>query len=121
MIAEPMSNSNDEFACLAKEFRAALESRLAEDASGEYCLPSKDAVAAFCSRYLEVLFPVFYSPGEPLSAKSAGVLEILICNSPSKSFGRSASNRTAAEGSFPPTWFVPQRNWLQPFAASAGA
>ena len=72
-----MSNSNDEFACLAKEFRAALESRLAEDPSGEYCLPSKDAVAAFCRRYLEVLFPVFYSPGEPLSAKSAGVLENL--------------------------------------------
>ena len=72
-----MDHSNDELVCLAKEFRAALESRLADDASGEYRLPSKDEVAAFCRRYLEVLFPFFFPPGEPLSAKSAAVLENL--------------------------------------------
>ena len=72
-----MNNSNHNLVSLAKEFRAALESRLADDASGEYRPPSKDEVAAFCRRYLEALFPLFYSPGEPLSAKSAGLLENL--------------------------------------------
>ena len=72
-----MNNSNSELISLAKEFRSALESRLADDPSGEYCLPSKDAVAAFCRRYLEALFPLFYSPDEPLSSKSAGLLENL--------------------------------------------
>jgi len=72
-----MNNSNSDLISLAKEFRSALESRLADDPSGEYRLPSKDEVGAFCRRYLEALFPLFYSPGEPLSAKSAGLLENL--------------------------------------------
>jgi len=72
-----MNNSNHNLVSLAKEFRAALESRLADDASGEYRLPSKDEVAAFCRRYLEALFPLFYTAAEPLSAKSAGLLDNL--------------------------------------------
>ena len=72
-----MNNSNNELVRLSQEFRAALELRLADDVSGECRLPSKDEVAAFCRRYLEALFPFFYPPSDPLSAKSAGLLENL--------------------------------------------
>jgi len=48
--------------CLAKEFRAALEARLAGDSSGEYRLPLKEEVSEFCRHYLETLFPLHYTP-----------------------------------------------------------
>ena len=72
-----MTTPNDELISLAKEFRSALEARLADDASGEYRLPSKEEVAAFCRHYLEALFPLFYASGEPLSPRSAELLENL--------------------------------------------
>lgn len=59
-----MTRPNNELGCLAKEFLAALEARLAGDTSGEYRLPSKFEVGEFCRRYLEALFPVHYAPAQ---------------------------------------------------------
>lgn len=63
-----MTKPKNELGCLAREFRAALEARLAGDATGEYRLPLKEDVAAFCQRYVEALFPLHFAPaGEPSS------------------------------------------------------
>jgi serine O-acetyltransferase len=59
-----MNTSKDELQCLASEFRAALEARLSGDRAGEYRLPSRDEIAAFCRRYFDGLFPVFHAPSE---------------------------------------------------------
>jgi serine O-acetyltransferase len=56
-----MTTPKNELGCLANEFRAALEARLAGDASGEYRLPLKEEVSEFCRRYLETLFPLHYA------------------------------------------------------------
>ena len=45
---------------LAGEFKAAYDAQLAGDDSGEFKLPSREAVALICRRYLDVLFPVFF-------------------------------------------------------------
>jgi serine O-acetyltransferase len=52
----------NELTCLAKDFRAALQARLAGDETGEYRLPLKHEIGEFCRRYLETLFPVHYAP-----------------------------------------------------------
>jgi len=56
------TTSRNGMGCLAKEFRAALEARLAGDLSGEYRLPLKEEVGEFCRRYLDTLFPLHYAP-----------------------------------------------------------
>jgi len=58
----PTTKPKNELGCLAKEFRAALEARLAGDLNGEYRLPLKEEVSEFCRRYLETLFPLHYAP-----------------------------------------------------------
>ncbi len=45
---------------LASEFRVALDAQLSGDYSCEFRLPSREAAAQICRRYLELLFPVFY-------------------------------------------------------------
>jgi serine O-acetyltransferase len=67
----------DELQCLASEFRAALEARLSGDRAGEYRLPSKEEIVAFCGRYLEGLFPLFHAPAETHGALVARFLEDL--------------------------------------------
>ena len=54
----------DDMKCLAEEFRADLDAQLAGDASSDFNLPSREAVATICRRYLEVLFPIFFLSGE---------------------------------------------------------
>jgi serine O-acetyltransferase len=46
---------------LATEFKTALDARLAGDYGCEYALPSREAAAQICRRYLDLLFPVFYA------------------------------------------------------------
>lgn len=46
--------------CLAAEFKSALDAQLAGEDRNEFKLPSREAVALICRRYLDVLFPVFY-------------------------------------------------------------
>jgi len=72
-----MTTPNDELSSLAREFRCALEARLAGDPAGEYRLPSKEEVAAFCRRYLDAIFPLYFHPDEPKSPHEAGFLERL--------------------------------------------
>ena len=49
---------------LAREFRLALDAQLAGDERSEIRLPSREAVAAICRHYLEILFPVYFAaPG----------------------------------------------------------
>ena len=45
---------------LASEFRAALDAQISGDYGCEVRLPSREAAAQICRRYLELLFPVFY-------------------------------------------------------------
>jgi len=45
---------------LASEFKVAFDAQLAGDDSGEFGLPSREAVALICRRYLDILFPVFF-------------------------------------------------------------
>jgi serine O-acetyltransferase len=59
-----MNTPKNELGCLAKEFRAALEARLAGDSTGEYRLPLKEEVREFCRSYLETLFPLHYAPSD---------------------------------------------------------
>ena len=61
----------DELKCLAREFRSALEARLAGDPAGEYRLPSKEEVATFCQRYLDSLFPLHHVPEEAASPQAS--------------------------------------------------
>jgi len=72
-----MTTSNDELRSLASEFRCALEARLAGDPAGEYRLPSKDEVAAFCRRYLDGLFPLYFAPNESHTPHASGYLQEL--------------------------------------------
>jgi len=65
----------NELGCLAKEFRSALEARLAGDLSGEYRLPLKEEVSEFCRRYLETLFPLHYASTAELNPHIAHLLE----------------------------------------------
>jgi serine O-acetyltransferase len=48
---------------LAGEFKLALDAQLAGDERSEFKLPSREAVAAICRRYLDVLLPVFFNGG----------------------------------------------------------
>jgi serine O-acetyltransferase len=72
-----MTTPNHDLQCLAKEFRAALGERRTADSDGEYWLPSKEEVSAFCRQYLEVLFPVFYAPAETANHNDAAIVESL--------------------------------------------
>jgi serine O-acetyltransferase len=45
---------------LASEFRVALDAQLSGDYGCEFRLPSLEAAAQICRRYLALLFPVFY-------------------------------------------------------------
>jgi len=71
-------NSSSNLASLAHEFRSALQTRLEGDPTGDYRLPSKEEVAAICRRYLDAIFPLFYSPGstEPHAETAGFVAEL---------------------------------------------
>jgi len=69
-----MTTTNNELRSLASEFRCALELRLAGDLPGAYRLPSKEQVAAFCRRYLDALFPLYFAPDESHTPHAAGFL-----------------------------------------------
>ena len=45
---------------LAREFRVALDAQLTGEEASEFKLPSREAVAQICRRYLGLLFPIFY-------------------------------------------------------------
>ncbi|MGB7844972.1 MAG: serine O-acetyltransferase [Candidatus Acidiferrum sp.] len=72
-----MTKSNEELRSLALEFRVALEARLAGDPAAKYLLPSRDEAATYCRRYLEVLFPICFDPGEAHGAQATAFLERL--------------------------------------------
>ncbi len=72
-----MSSINGELKCLANEFRAALEARLAGEVSSKYRLPAKDEVADFVRRYLEALFPIYYAPEARPSGNASKFLQEL--------------------------------------------
>ena len=61
MDEEPLAN-------LASEFRTALDAQLAGEDGSEFKLPSPEAVAQICRRYLGLLLPVFYN-GKGTAAK----------------------------------------------------
>jgi serine O-acetyltransferase len=69
-----MTTPNNDLRGLAKEFRLALEARLAEASMWEYRLPSKDEVAVLCRAYLDGLFPLYYSSEEQRSSAATGFL-----------------------------------------------
>jgi serine O-acetyltransferase len=72
-----MNAQTDELKSLAREFRSALEARLAGDATGEYRLPSNEEVATFCRRYLDSLFPLHHAPEESRSPRASHFVEEL--------------------------------------------
>jgi len=72
-----MSAQTDELKSLAREFRSALEARLAGDPAGEYRLPSNEDVATFCRRYLDSLFPLHHAPEESSSPQASHFVEEL--------------------------------------------
>jgi serine O-acetyltransferase len=55
----------EDLQCLAQEFRADLDAQLEGDEQSDYRLPRREAVAAICRRYLEILFPLYFVAGEP--------------------------------------------------------
>jgi len=69
-----MTTPNNDLLSLAREFRLALEARLAEATTLGYRLPSKDEVAAFCRLYLDGLFPLYYAKEEVKNANAIGFL-----------------------------------------------
>ncbi len=69
-----MTTPNNDLRTLSREFRLALEARLADATLWEYRLPSKEEVAAFCRTYLEGLFPLYYSSEEVRSPDAEGFL-----------------------------------------------
>lgn len=69
-----MTTSNNDLRTLAREFRLALEARLADNTMWEYRLPQKDEVAAFCRAYVEGLFPLYYAKEDVKSSDTAGFL-----------------------------------------------
>jgi len=52
--------TDSRLANLASEFKTALDAQLSGDYGCEFRLPSRDAAAQICHRYLGLLFPVFY-------------------------------------------------------------
>jgi serine O-acetyltransferase len=70
-----MTTPKNDLRCLAQEFRAALEARLAGDSTGEYRLPVKEEVGEFYRRYLETLFPLHYAPISEPSPHIAHLIE----------------------------------------------
>lgn len=76
-----MSSDKEQLVSLAREFGAALEARLAGDATGEFRLPSRETIAAFCKQYLEVLFPTYSVFGDGRSERTQkllGELDLLL-------------------------------------------
>jgi serine O-acetyltransferase len=70
----PMTTPNNDLRSLAKEFRLALEARLAEASMWEYRLPSKDEVAVFCRSYFDGLFPLYYAKDDVEGSDAVGFL-----------------------------------------------
>jgi len=52
--------SIEDLKILAEEFRTALDAEMAGDERCQFRLPSRDSVAVFCRRYLEILFPLYF-------------------------------------------------------------
>jgi serine O-acetyltransferase len=69
-----MTAHKEDLLALAKEFRLALEARLADATMWEYRLPSKEEVASFCRSYLDGLFPLYYGNDAVRSAETKGFL-----------------------------------------------
>lgn len=68
--------SSDDLKLLAEEFRAGLAAHLAGDECNEFTLPRREAVAAICDRYLEVLFPVYFIGGERQTPEMPAALHL---------------------------------------------
>jgi len=106
-----MSTTKEELRCLAKEFRGALEARLAGDAKVEYRLPSKKEVETFCRQYLEALFPLYYERGEPEGPQAAaflGRLEVELA----EQIVRAIRFDCSCRGKKPPAEIVPKAKGL---------
>ena len=69
-----MTTPSNDLRTLAKEFRFALEARLADATMWEYRLPSKEEVASLCRAYLDGLFPLYYASDEVHSPDAKGFL-----------------------------------------------
>jgi serine O-acetyltransferase len=69
-----MTTPNNDLRTLAREFRLALEARLAAASMWEYRLPSKEEVAVFCRSYVDALFPLYYAKEEVQNADALGFL-----------------------------------------------
>jgi serine O-acetyltransferase len=69
-----MTTPNNDLRTLAREFRLALEARLAENTMWEYRLPQKEEVAVFCRTYLDGLFPLYFATEDVKSSDAEGFL-----------------------------------------------
>src|ERR1700758_5024052 len=67
-----MTTPNNDLRTLAREFRLALEARLADSTVWEYRVPSEDGGGAVCRSYLDALFPLYYAKEEVHNADAAG-------------------------------------------------
>jgi serine O-acetyltransferase len=63
---------------LAAEFKSALDAQLAGEDRSEFKLPSREAVALICRRYVDVLFPVFYHTQRGDKAKVASCVRLYL-------------------------------------------
>jgi serine O-acetyltransferase len=61
--------SDEKLDRLAREYRAALDARIAGQSSAGFRLPSKDAVAAISRLYIESLFPIYFQPSSAAAAR----------------------------------------------------
>ncbi|MBZ5527499.1 MAG: serine acetyltransferase [Acidobacteriia bacterium] len=52
--------SNEDLQRLSREFRAALDARLAGEERSDLRLPDREEIAAVCRRYVEVLFALYF-------------------------------------------------------------
>lgn len=57
--------SSERLASLAREFKQALDAQLSGEDRREFKLPSREVVGRILSRYLAILFPVFYRDPAP--------------------------------------------------------
>ncbi len=97
-----MTTPNNDLRSLAREFRLALEARLADASMWEYRLPSKDEVAVFCRSYLDGLFPLYFAKEEVHELRRRRTFwHNWICSWRNRLFTRCALTLTAAEKRFP--------------------
>jgi len=72
-----MTTPKNDLTSLAAQFRCALETKLSGDTTGQYRLAAKDGAFEFYHRYLEALFPVYYTPSKTHEPAIAHLVEDL--------------------------------------------